>query len=244
MSSAFELAKREEDLQDALARRVSAQEYEQVYGRWVEAYKPHLHRRAEALLDAAAEIESSAVAGNIDEAHNAHYETTRVSFGQLSQQQRKRIWDECHQQHFQGSRKGRNAGRTKAAGSKADSKHKGIRNSNTCWPSNWTKERIGEWDPNTKAGISGISGLKFRSRNGPVDRGNYAGQAHLMSTAGHNPIAVPGGIKALLARLDILTKYANSIPRKPSKLLFNKRDHFRVQWKRLEDGTRLFVRIV
>ena len=118
------------------------------------------------------------------------------------------------------------------------------RDSGDVWPHTWTQERINEWDSDVKRGISGVSGLKFRVRNGSVDRGNYSGRVHLASTTGHNPIAVHGGVERLLREIGIYEKYKEDMPTTPDVFLFDQEDHFRVGWERLPDGTRSFVKIV
>ena len=120
----------------------------------------------------------------------------------------------------------------------------GSRGTGRQYPASWPRERIAEWDPENKSGNSGISGMKFRPRNGHKDRGEYARQMHLMSTQGHNPIAVPGGVDALLRQRGIYDKYKNRPLSHEGKILFDKADHFRVHWIRRKDGTRIFVRVV
>ncbi len=120
----------------------------------------------------------------------------------------------------------------------------GSRTTRQKYPASWPRERVAEWDPDIKSGISGISGMRFRPRNGYKDRGKYAGQMHLMSTQGHNPIAVQGGIEVVLRELGIWDRYKNSPRSRDGKILFDKDDQFRVEWKRLPCGTRLFVRVV
>ena len=117
----------------------------------------------------------------------------------------------------------------------------GSRDTRKQYPASWPRERIAEWDPDTKSGISGISGLRFRQRNGYKDHGEYAGQMHLMSTQGHNPIAVPGGVEVVLRERGIWDKYKNRPQSHDGKILFDKVDQFRVHWIRRKDGTRIFV---
>ena len=119
----------------------------------------------------------------------------------------------------------------------------GSRDSRQQYPPSWTRERVAEWDPDIKSGISGISGMKYRARNGYEDRGEYAGQMHLMSTQGHNPIAVPGGVDVVLRERGIWDKYKNRRKSHDGKILFDKSDQFRARWVRREDGTRIFVSI-
>ena len=112
------------------------------------------------------------------------------------------------------------------------------------YPASWPRERIAEWNPDTKSGNSGISGMRFRHRNGHKDRGEYAGQMHLMSTQGHNPIAVPGGVEVVLRERGICDKYKNRSQSHDGKILFDKADQFRVHWIRRKDGTRIFVSVI
>ncbi|MCY3864575.1 MAG: hypothetical protein OXG68_03970 [Chloroflexi bacterium] len=112
------------------------------------------------------------------------------------------------------------------------------------YPASWPRERIAEWDPDTISGESGVSGVRFRARNGHKDRGQYAGKMHLMSTMGHNPIAVPGGVELLLRERGIWGKYGNRSLSHDSKILFDKADQFRVHWIRRKDGTRVYVSAV
>lgn len=119
------------------------------------------------------------------------------------------------------------------------------RNTRGAWPSTWTRERINEVDQAVERGVSGILGLRRRKRNGWKDPGNYAGQLCLVTRHGWNPIVAPDGIEPILRELGIWAKYRDKLPSDAKPFKFDPEDRFhRVEWERLPDGTRSFVKIV
>lgn len=113
------------------------------------------------------------------------------------------------------------------------------------WPHTWTQERINEVDHNVKHGVSGIVGLRRRKRNGWKDPGKYANRLCLVSRHGWNPIVVPNGVEQVLRELGLWSRYKDKLPTDSKIFKFDTEDRFyRVEWERLPDGTRSFVKIV
>ena len=108
----------------------------------------------------------------------------------------------------------------------------------------WTAERKRELDQSVKRGKSGIYGMRLRRRNGWKDPGNYAGKVCLITRHGWNPIVMPGGVERFLREQGLWQKYENQWPTNSKQAPFQRGDRFYVEWERLEDGTRSFVRIV
>ena len=198
-------------------QKPSAEEYPQIYSSWLDSSIALTKARDEATINQLAEIESLAVDGKIPESRRAHDEMVRRLVRESSPEVQKSIWDECQPKPLlpRGSRPN----------------HR------------YTGERKVELDQGVERGVSGISGLIFCAGHARKDIGDYAG-LNLMTTQGHLPIAVHDGLKELLLALGLLEKYVDRIPTTPGKLLFDKEDRFRVEWERLPNGTRVFVRMV
>lgn len=119
------------------------------------------------------------------------------------------------------------------------------RASGDAWPHTWTQERINEVDPNVKHGVSGIVGLRRRKRSGWKDVGDYGGRLCLVSRHGWNPIVAPDGVEPVLRKLGIWEQYKDKLPTDSKIFKFDPEDRFyKIEWERLPDGTRSFVKIV
>lgn len=108
----------------------------------------------------------------------------------------------------------------------------------------WSRQRKMELDQDIKQGISGIYGMRLRKRDGSKDPGNYAGKICLITRHGWNPIVVPGGIADFLKECGLWEKYRNKLRRDSKPVRFSRRDRFDVEWERLADGTRSYIKII
>ena len=107
----------------------------------------------------------------------------------------------------------------------------------------FTEERQLELDQDIMRGVSGIYGMRLRARNGWKDKGNYAGKLCLITRHGWAPVVVPNGVPGLLRELGILDYYRDKLPTHHDPVPLRRQDRFDIEWERLADGTRSFVRV-
>ena len=170
------------------------------------------------LIDLLVRMESLAEADDMHGFEEARIEMCRITFDLLSDEQKKLIWDP--RQRKRASKSGDAIGET------------------------WTDERKRELDQTVKRGKSGIYGMRLRQRDGWKDRGTYSNQVCLITRHGWAPVVVPGGIEELLRRLEIWGEYKDKWPQNSKPVPFRQQHRFVIEWERLEDGTRSFVRVV
>ncbi len=170
-----------------------------------------------AMVDILAGMETLAEEDDVDGFNEGRIEACQAIFDRLDVDQRKLIWD--------SRRKLRSRDPLSGSGD------------------TFTEERKLELDQTVEYGRSGIYGMRLRARDGWKDRGNYAGKVCLITRHGWAPIVVPGGVDELLRRLGIWGKYEDKWPSNSKQVPFDRGDRFDVEWERLEDGTRSFVKV-
>lgn len=215
----------------------TAEEYDQGYSSWLESSKLIMEGRVQTTLDHIANIESMSVEGKISEAQDLYLEVTRYLFVGLTSEMQKSLWDECRPRHPKKTRSSNGAipTRTEKNGCTID-------NGRVPRP---TQERDDEENPNVERGQSQIYGFNYRSRNDPRSPGNYAGHECLITRHGWKSIILPDGHETFLQDAGIFEKYQSHLPADSKKVPFRSEDRkITVEWKRLQDGTLVFVRIV
>ena len=177
-----------------------------------------MEQLSERLFEFAADMEERTNTDDLDGCHEALRQVAIAVMEQLSRQERKEIME-----NFNEARS---------------------RNSKSSGPSYKTEERKREEDPSVMRAKSQIRGFIRRKRNSSADPGDYAGKICLFTRHGWRPIVVPGGIEPLLRELGIWKKYERNFPLNSNRVHLDGEDIFVVEWKRLEDETREFVKII